>query len=47
MQNMFSYSQFNRNISKWDVFHIKNYEKYKFMFLNCPIKIKYQPKFIY
>ena len=42
MQNMFSGSSFNHNISKWDVSNVK---KHQYMFLNCPIKIKYKPKF--
>lgn len=42
MMRMFEKSKFNKDISKWDVSKVK----YKTnIFLNCPIKEKYKPKF--
>ena len=42
MYALFSYLDFNGDISTWDVYKVKN--KYK-MFDNCPIEEKYKPKF--
>ena len=42
MSNLFAYSHFNGDISKWDV---SNVEDMQGMFDNCPIEEKYKPKF--
>lgn len=42
MSGMFNNSQFNGDISKWNVQNVKNMSH---MFYECPIKVKYRPKF--
>ena len=42
MDNMFAYSKFNGDISNWDVSNVTNNVR---IFVNCPIKEKYKPKF--
>jgi hypothetical protein len=42
MIEMFSYSEFNRDISLWNVNNVTDKHK---MFYGCPIKKEYKPKF--
>ena len=42
MGSMFFDSEFNGDISKWDVSKVTNNVH---IFVNCPIKEKYKPKF--
>ena len=42
MKKMFAWSKFNGNISKWNVSNVTDNAD---IFLRCPIKEKYKPKF--
>ena len=42
MSSLFEDSGFNGDISKWDVYNVTNNVN---IFVNCPIKEKYKPKF--
>ena len=42
MSSLFEYSDFNGNISKWDVSNVTNM---KDIFYGCKIKTKYKPNF--
>ena len=42
MSGLFEYSEFNGDISKWDVSNVK---KFNNIFANCPIEEKYKPIF--
>ena len=42
MWSMFRRSGFNGDISNWDVSNVKNTQ---FIFIDCPIKDEYKPKF--
>ena len=37
---MFSNSDFNKDISNWDISNVKKYDN---IFNNCPIKLEYTP----
>ena len=45
MSYLFDETNFNGDISKWDVSNIKNKNSIRFMFDDCPIEEKYKPKF--
>ena len=42
MSHLFELTDFNGDISNWDV---SNVTDMRYMFVNCPIKEKYKPKF--
>ena len=42
MESMFAHSKFNGDISNWDVSNVTNTT---YIFVNCPIKENYKPKF--
>ena len=42
MSNLFQNSDFNGDISNWDVSRVKSFD---YIFVNCPIDKKYKPKF--
>ena len=44
MSGLFSWTDFNGDISGWDVSNVRHHD---YMFEKCPIKEEYKPKFKY